>query len=240
MAEFRSTRAPGVPDEPPAGTGAATVPGCPGAGTRTCSPSWRTRARFSAFRSAPSAGPPAAVRASATRLPADRVTTPGRRTRPATWTTTEAELSRRRGRRRAQGRPAATGAVLAGSTSPCCATGSGQDRHAANPRPAATRTPTRTAPATARGPTRTRTARNPGGVRSAIAATTPPRHPRRSAAGPAVRRTRPRTRPPLSSANASSRSSWSSGSSPRIPELPHAPVRGRGAPHRDGGGVGTR
>ena len=66
-------------------TSPAGVPATP---TRICSPSTTCRARSTEERSVPGSAPPAATTASLTRAEAARVTTPGCRTFPATWTTT--------------------------------------------------------------------------------------------------------------------------------------------------------
>src|SRR5215207_3729587 len=56
--------------------------------TRICSPSVTGRARLRVVRSTPGSAPPAIARTSATREPGFARTRPGRRTLPATWTTT--------------------------------------------------------------------------------------------------------------------------------------------------------
>ena len=69
------------------------VAGCGGVAARptsTCSPSVSTRARFTVASLAFGRAPPAASTASITREPAGSRTTPGRRTLPATCTTTSA------------------------------------------------------------------------------------------------------------------------------------------------------
>src|SRR5215216_5437562 len=86
VAVFRSSGADGVAG--PAAASGGGGAGSPGPGTRTCSPSMSLRARLTASRSAPEVAPPAAAMASWTRLPAGRRTSPGWRTRPATWTAT--------------------------------------------------------------------------------------------------------------------------------------------------------
>src|SRR5690606_35728101 len=89
------------PGGDPPGPGGASAPGgarapggvgAPGGAppTTICSPSTSRRARLIGPGSAPFRTPPAASIASATREPAARVSTPGRRTLPVTWTTTRA------------------------------------------------------------------------------------------------------------------------------------------------------
>ena len=58
-----------------------------GVGTRTCVPSASGAARLIAAVSADAVAPPARATASATRLPSPSRYSPGRRTAPATWTT---------------------------------------------------------------------------------------------------------------------------------------------------------
>jgi len=84
-AVFRFTSWPGRPDGVMTGADAAGAATPAGARipTRICSPSTRTRARFSAVRFTLLRAPLAARRASATREPAGSVAMPGRRTLPA-------------------------------------------------------------------------------------------------------------------------------------------------------------
>src|SRR4051812_5071911 len=63
------------------------VVGWVGRPTTICSPSVSWRARLRELRSTPRRGPPARVRASATREPVGARIRPGRWTLPATWTT---------------------------------------------------------------------------------------------------------------------------------------------------------
>src|SRR3954470_891567 len=78
----------GDPGAPPAAADGAT-PGGVRSPTTICSPSTRTRARFSAATLTPWRAPPTARSASTTRDPGGRVAMPGRRTLPTTSTTTE-------------------------------------------------------------------------------------------------------------------------------------------------------
>src|SRR2546423_769586 len=87
VALLRLTWPPGAPAPPP--EPASTAPGGGVAPITTSSPSTSLRARFRNDRSVPGSAPPAASRASATRDPAGRRTSPGLRTRPATATTTK-------------------------------------------------------------------------------------------------------------------------------------------------------
>jgi len=92
VAVLRSTSPPPpAPPPPPEGApGPAAVPPRPVTPTSTCSPSVSSRAKLMVVRSTPGKTPPAAASASATLDPGGSRTSPGRRTRPATWTTTSA------------------------------------------------------------------------------------------------------------------------------------------------------
>ena len=72
----------GPPGAAADGTADAASPTGAGSTTRICSPSTRTRARFSPDRSTPPRAPPAAFSASTTRDPGSRTAIPGRRTFP--------------------------------------------------------------------------------------------------------------------------------------------------------------
>src|SRR5215218_8474017 len=127
VAVFRSRGADGVAG--PAAASGGGGAGSPGPGTRTCSPSVSLRARLTASRSAPEVTPPAAVMASWTRLPAGRRTSPGWRTRPATWTATWPEGPAPPGDPAAPEGPApAVGPVPAGDPAPAEVSGAARGR----------------------------------------------------------------------------------------------------------------
>ncbi len=237
VAEFRSTtRAPGVPDEPPRAPAQQRFPAAlaPGRGPVRRRPGGRARG---SARRGPRPRPAARCRQGVSHPTArGQGDDPRPEDAPATWTTTEAELVVVEG----DGVPRGVPPPRPARSSP------------AAPHPAAQRDRARTAtrrtrapppPGHPRGPHRATararpaparaTARNPV-VRSASAATTHPRHPETTPAGPAVRRTRLEL--VQLSSNASSNSSWSAGSSPRDRNCRTA-SRGRGAPHRDGRGA---
>src|SRR5690349_16774346 len=150
VAELRLTGVPGAGAAAGPGTAAAGAAAPDGGGTPTTmsSPSTTLRAGLSIVTSTPGPVPPAACIASATREPDGRCTRPGRRTLPATATTTWAPDGRT-----AFGPPSLV--LETGTTAGGSATGStlGRDRQAS--RAAITTTTAATA-------ARARTPRRPG------------------------------------------------------------------------------